>query len=849
MAGETIADAFVRLQLANPEQLKTQTATAVESAGVAAGPKAGKAAAAGFSSNFRKGLVKENEQTAESWSANLGSSLGKATAKLGKYSALALVGVGAASIKMAADFQKGLTSLVTGAGETEDNLGKISAGVKRIAVQSGSSTKDLINGLYLIESAGFHGADGLKVLQAAAEGAKVGEADLGTVADATTTVLKDYKLGGDSATAATNALIATVAAGKTHLGDLSSALARVLPNAAALGIGVGQVGGAIATMTSEGTSARLAAMGLNAVLLAVAAPSATAAKSVHALGGTSQDLANTLQHKGLIAALQMVSDLALKAGPRGSAAYVQAMKAMLGGANGLRVGLQLTGSHMQTLQQNTDSVSKSFDRGGKAVHGWALVQKDSAFQFDKFKSTLEVIAIDLGEHLLPVLESAVGWLVKSHLVVPLVTAALVIMTGALIAMAAAWALTPMGEIVIALGLITAAVLWLHSNWTRVWHDIRMITAAAVDTILQLFGDILHAAVDMFGWVPGIGGKLHAAEDAFDRFRQRVTRSIEGISGHTVTVGVLLSTSTGHASLPGQGGTRRAARGGLIQGPGGPTSDTAGLFALSNREFVMRAAAVDKYGVGFMEAMNAGRLANGGLVVRTQTPSASAITDSLGGGVQRLAQQAMQAGLIAGMSGGVGGGVGRWANIILLALSMLGQSSSWLGVVERRMNQESGGNPDVVNKWDSNWIAGHPSVGLMQVIAGTFARWAGPFRNYGPYEYGVSTNPLANTYAGLNYALHTYGSLAALSRPGGYANGGPITEPMLALGLHSGKAIMMGEAGYEEVTSQKGLALLAGLLQRLITAVYDNADLTAGGLASVLGGAARSSAYQSAYSAR
>ena len=88
-----------------------------------------------------------------------------------------------------------------------------------------------------------------------------------------------------------------------------------------------------------------------------------------------------------------------------------------------------------------------------------------------------------------------------------------------------------------------------------------------------------------------------------------------------------------------------------------------------------------------------------------------------------------------------------------------------------MNQESGGNPTVVNKWDSNWSRGTPSVGLMQVIGPTFRSWAGPFGNTGPFEYGVSVDPLANTYAGLNYAMHRYGSLSALNRPGGYDSGG------------------------------------------------------------------------------
>jgi SLT domain-containing protein len=90
-----------------------------------------------------------------------------------------------------------------------------------------------------------------------------------------------------------------------------------------------------------------------------------------------------------------------------------------------------------------------------------------------------------------------------------------------------------------------------------------------------------------------------------------------------------------------------------------------------------------------------------------------------------------------------------------------------------MNTESGGNALAVNRWDSNWFAGHPSVGLMQVIAGTFRAFAGPFRNTGPFEYGVSVNPLANIYAGLNYAIHRYGTAwtSVLGQGHGYDRGG------------------------------------------------------------------------------
>ncbi len=57
---------------------------------------------------------------------------------------------------------------------------------------------------------------------------------------------------------------------------------------------------------------------------------------------------------------------------------------------------------------------------------------------------------------------------------------------------------------------------------------------------------------------------------------------------------------------------RKASGGLINGPGTATSDSVPILA-SNGEYVVRAAAVDKYGVGLLHQINAMRFASGGLV--------------------------------------------------------------------------------------------------------------------------------------------------------------------------------------------------------------------------------------------
>lgn len=120
------------------------------------------------------------------------------------------------------------------------------------------------------------------------------------------------------------------------------------------------------------------------------------------------------------------------------------------------------------------------------------------------------------------------------------------------------------------------------------------------------------------------------------------------------------------------------------------------------------------------------------------------------------------------SSGGGGNAAMWRPQIAQALGLVGQPLAHVGITERRMNQESGGNPRAINNWDSNARKGTPSKGLMQVIDPTFRA------NWDPRTRNDIWDPLANITASMHYALRRYGSLpAAYNRPGGYDNGGLI----------------------------------------------------------------------------
>lgn len=68
-----------------------------------------------------------------------------------------------------------------------------------------------------------------------------------------------------------------------------------------------------------------------------------------------------------------------------------------------------------------------------------------------------------------------------------------------------------------------------------------------------------------------------------------------------------------------------------------------------------------------------------------------------------------------------------------------------------IQHESAGNPYAENRWDSNWVAGHPSKGLMQTIDSTFNAYKAP-------GHDDIWNPVDNIIAGVRYSIDTYGSV-------------------------------------------------------------------------------------------
>jgi TP901 family phage tail tape measure protein len=321
------------------------------------------------------------------------------------------VAIGAASLKLGMDFETATTQLVTGAGESEAALEGVRKGILAMAGKVGQTPVELAKGLYMIESAGYHGAAGLKVLEASAQGAATGGTDMATVANAVTTAMNDYHAPMDAANQVTSALIATVASGKTHLEDLANSLGRVLPTASALKVPMASVLGSVAALTNTGMSARLATTNLNAAIVGLAAPSSTSSKAMQAFGLSAQGLVNIMQDpkKGVAYAFETITDRIGKKFPVGSAAYLAALKDITGSTMGMKVALDLTGTAFKGAQDNVKKIGDAYKNGKKDVAGFSIASKDAKFQLDQLKASGTASLTQIGMFMLPVAKDVALW--------------------------------------------------------------------------------------------------------------------------------------------------------------------------------------------------------------------------------------------------------------------------------------------------------------------------------------------------------------------------------------------------------------------------------------------------------
>lgn len=312
----------------------------------------------------------------------------------------AVAGVGAAVLKLGKDFETSLTRIQTLSGETSASVAEMKKSVLDLAPAVGIGPVALSEALRVITSTGIHGAEALDILQASAKSSAVGMGDAKDVARALTAAISAYgKENLDAATAA-EVLFKTVREGGAEADEVANALGRVVGITAQVGVSFQETGAFIATFTRLGVNAEEAVTALRGVMTTVIKPSEEAKKALTGMGSSVEALRESIQKKGLTAAL-----IDLVQSTNGNA---DAMAAIVPNVRALAGILGTAGSQAEAMTEIvrrltmvSDDLGDAFTRTGETLDQkfnvqLAKMQVIAIQAFDTFRATFQraAVAID-----------------------------------------------------------------------------------------------------------------------------------------------------------------------------------------------------------------------------------------------------------------------------------------------------------------------------------------------------------------------------------------------------------------------------------------------------------------------
>jgi len=313
--------------------------------------------------------------------------LGGLKSQLKSFGALAAAAGGAfllkESIRSAADFEKALIEINTILPKNTKLTDRQTSALKNLAKQYGTSATDQAKSYYQVISAGITDAAlATDALDAANKLAVGGLSDVGSSIDILTSIINVYGAENITAEEAADSLFKTVQLGKTTISELSSSLGLVLPSAKAAGVGLNEANSAIALLTANGRSTARAVTEVNAVINGFARNGAKLGKGLNTAA---------IKADGLGVVVARLIQYSKDSGKE--------LVELLGSTEAVSGALTLGANNGKTFNGVLTELSKNAGASGKAFD---QVAKSADFQFKKLSAELDVLGIEIGTKLLPI---------------------------------------------------------------------------------------------------------------------------------------------------------------------------------------------------------------------------------------------------------------------------------------------------------------------------------------------------------------------------------------------------------------------------------------------------------------
>lgn len=372
------------------------------------------AAAAAQNENRMAALRKEIALQSDGWTkvSNGASKFATATGNIGSKltgfgskmtaAVTAPLAVGfAAAAKSAIDFNSQIDAigplLTNGAavtGKFKAQLNEMADASKKWSVQYGISTTQINQGLADLVRAGYDANQSMKMMPAILDASRASGDDFNTTMDVVTSTMTQFNVKAGNVSKVTDAMTYAANATKSGFGDMGEAMQYTGQSANAAGISLNETVAAIGLLSNAGLQGSMAGTAFNAMLQKLAGASEKADSPMSALGVNV-----TAFKKGTIGLPEVIDQVTQKTKGMSDAQKVAAVNAAFGERGG-RAMLALMNQGSSAL---VDLTNKTASAAGATKKVSDAMGNTAAANFNKLKSSIQVLGIEVGQNLLPAL--------------------------------------------------------------------------------------------------------------------------------------------------------------------------------------------------------------------------------------------------------------------------------------------------------------------------------------------------------------------------------------------------------------------------------------------------------------
>ena len=297
-------------------------------------------------------FTRNTQKRFQSWGQTINKATRAATVVLGA--------LGAGAFKVGAAEERSLLNLRTQLGLTADEVEELKAPLRDLSKETNRSLKEVNDAMFSVKSAGLETADALVVMDQSAKAAASGLGETKPIALLASGAVYSYGAAVLDGKRAVEILLATVKAGNLDAAQLATTFGRTFEFAAKLGVGVDEVGTAIAGYTRGGQNASQATDAVRMALTALLAPSTEAEKILNGVGLSVEDVHRHIREEGFIHTIRMLSDEL-----EGDTTQ---LRRLFGDVNAVSFALSASGPKFHDymdiqadIRASTDSVNEAFD--------------------------------------------------------------------------------------------------------------------------------------------------------------------------------------------------------------------------------------------------------------------------------------------------------------------------------------------------------------------------------------------------------------------------------------------------------------------------------------------------------